>query len=73
MKVNTLKAFAMVAAVCMAGNRAFAGGATGPCTVSPLKYTPVPGGFAATPAPTTPVPFEYDSTSIPISLIADCM
>ena len=47
MKVNTLKAFTMVAAVCMAGNRAFAGGATGPCTVSPLKYTPVPGGFAA--------------------------
>ena len=47
MKVNTLKTFAMVAAVCMAGNRAFAGGATGPCTVSPLKYTPVPGGYKA--------------------------
>ena len=44
---NTRKALAVAAAICMAGGHAFASNATGPCTTSPVKYAPVPGGFAA--------------------------
>ena len=47
MNVKALKALAVAAVICVAGSHAFAGNASGPCTVTLLKYTPIPGGFSA--------------------------